>query len=148
MLVLSLSSGQAMEQRLHRYALGPCMHLQSEHIAVVSMLLHLRAVHLIMRELTEGLDVLNGHHLLCPMQSTFYLLSEGISICQKAYLFDTFRYLSRVPQHGLTIMLLLSPLAGQATLQLCPQLRYVLCDYTSTFQSVIALLQNVAVHHT
>ena len=84
MLVLSLSSGQAMEQRLHRYALGPCMHLQSEHIAVVSMLLHLRAVHLIMRELTEGLDVLNGHHLLCPMQSTFYLLSEGISICQKA----------------------------------------------------------------
>ncbi len=73
---------------------------------------------------------------------------HATQITAVVYLFDTFRYLSRVPQHGLTIMLLLSPLAGQATLQLCPQLRYVLYDYTSTFQSVIALLQNVAVHHT
>lgn len=80
MLMLRLSSGQAMEQRLHRYALWPCMHLQSEHIAVVFVLLHLRAAHLNRQESTVGLDVLNGHCLLCPMQSTSYLLSDGISV--------------------------------------------------------------------
>ncbi len=55
------------------------MHLQSEHIAVVSMLLHLRAVHLIMRELTEGLDVLNGHHLLCP-EWTSSVVSHAVNL--------------------------------------------------------------------
>jgi len=85
-LVLSLSSGQAIQQKLHRYALGLCMHPQSEHIAVVCVLLHLRAVHLNMQELAEGLDVLNGHHLLCSMQPNSFLLSEGISICEQCLL--------------------------------------------------------------
>ena len=61
--------------------------------------------------------------------------AKRIGITAFVYLFYTFRYLSRVPQDGLTIMLLLSPLAGQALLQLCPQLRYVLYGYACTFQS-------------
>ena len=81
-LVLSLSSGQAMEQRLHRYALGLCMHLQSEHIAVC-VLLQLRAAHLNMQEGTAGLAVLNGCHLLCPMQPNSFLLLDGTSICEQ-----------------------------------------------------------------
>ncbi len=44
------------------------------------------------------------------------------------------RYLSGLFQRGLSIMLLLSPLAGQAILRLCPQLRYVLYGYVCTFQ--------------
>ncbi len=54
---------------------------------------------------------------------------------------DALRYLSRVFQESLSIMLLLSPLAGQAILQLCPQRRYVLYGYACTFQSVVALRQ-------
>jgi len=54
---------------------------------------------------------------------------------------DALRYLSRVFQESLSIMLLLSPLAGQAILQLCPQRRYVLYGYACTCQSVVALRQ-------
>ena len=82
-LMLSLSSGQAIEQRLHRYALGLCMHLQSGHIAIVCVLLHLCVAHLNMQEVTAGLDVHSGHHLLCSMQPDSFLLLDGISICEQ-----------------------------------------------------------------
>lgn len=171
--VLSLSSGQAIEQRLHRYALGLCMHLQSEHITV--MCCCICVLQLSMPELTARHDVLNGHHLLCSMQPKSFLLSEDISTCghcllqimqQTAWLqcllhrqllfhnlVDALRYLSRVVQECLSIMLLLSLLACQAILQLCPQLRCVPYGYTCTFnQSLLCvkllLLGSRAVHYT